>query len=431
MTFPAGFVWGAATAAHQVEGGNTNSDCWALEHTRPSFFVEPSADACDHAARYEDDIAILAALGLNAYRFSIEWARVEPEEGVFSLAALDHYRRVIDACWRRNVQPVATFHHFTNPRWVARDGGWNDDRIVDRFARYCERAGQTLGGELAYACTINEINLPDALGELMARVKAKYADRAAASAEALGAPIESFFLFAGVEGYTARAIAAHERAREAIKSAAPHVPVGMTMSIQECEPGGDAGAAAMRAYKRRVYAPYYVSASRDDFLGVQTYTRMIFGADGKAGRRPPAGAEVTQMGYEYRPQALAAACRDAWAAAQTPILVTESGIATQDDARRRSFIRSALEGVEAATAEGVDIRGYVYWTLLDNFEWMSGYAPSFGLVGVDRRTMARAIKPSAVMLGEIARANSLSVASTQADEVLSAGAAVGVNSPRD
>lgn len=429
MSFPADFVWGAATAAHQVEGGNTNSDCWALEHARPSFFAEPSADACDHFARYADDIAVLAALGLNTYRFSIEWARVEPEEGAFSQAALDHYKRVIEACWSRGVRPMATFHHFTNPRWVARDGGWADDRIVERFARYSAVTAASLGGELAYACTINEINIPDALVDLMARVKAKHPERKAAAEAALGAPLESFFLFAG-GGYTARALQAHTLARDAIKAAAPHVPVGMTMSIQECEAeSGDAAQAAMHAYKQRVYAPYYEAAKRDDFIGVQTYTRTMFAADGKASRRPPIGAEVTQMGYEYRPQALSAACRDAWAATQTPILVTESGIATKDDARRRAFIRAALESISAAMADGVDIRGYVYWTLLDNFEWMSGYAPCFGLVGVDRRTQARAIKPSAVMIGEIARANALDTKAAESDVALSAaGAAVGVGS---
>lgn len=426
MTFPSDFVWGAATAAHQVEGGNWNSDCWALESAKPSFFIEHSGVACDQFARYGDDLAILAGLGLNTYRFSIEWARIEPEEGAFSQQALDHYKRVIDACWTRNIQPMATFHHFTNPCWVTRDGGFQDDRFPDRFARYCETVAYAFGDQLAYAGTINEINLPDSLDQLMARVKAKYPERVAAGEAAIGAPIESFFLFAGIEGYTKRAIRAHELARDAIKSAAPHVPVGMTMSIQECEaePGGEAGVAA---YKQRVYAPYYQSAKRDDFLGVQTYTRMRFGADGKATRRPPPEAELTQMGYEYRPQALGAACRDAWAATQIPIIVTESGIATRDDSRRRAFIRSALESVSASMTDGVDIRGYVYWTLLDNFEWMSGYAPTFGLVGVDRRTMARAIKPSAVMIGEIARANSLEAATKSADQVLSAGAAVGVS----
>jgi len=401
-------VWGAATAAHQVEGGNWNSDCWALEHAAPSFFAEPSADACDHAARYDDDIAILAGLGLNAYRFSIEWARVEPEEGAFSQNALDHYKRVIDACWRRNIQPIATFHHFTNPRWVARRGGWTSNGFPDWFGRYCECTADALAGDLAYACTINEVNIPDALAPTMQRVREKYPDRTAAAELALGAPVQSFYLFAGGDGYAARAIEAHVQARDAIKAAAPHVPVGMTLSLQECEAeDADPAREALMAHKQAVCAPYFEAAKGDDFLGVQTYARAIFGVDGKQLRRPPPGAELTQMGYEFRPQALAATCREAWAATGVPILVTESGVATADDARRVAFIRDALAGVRAAIADGVDIRGYVYWTLLDNFEWMYGYAPTFGLVGVDRRAQTRAIKPSAAMLGAIARTNSL------------------------
>ncbi len=408
MSFPADFVWGAATAAHQVEGGNWNSDCWALEHAKPSFFSEPSADGCDHLARYEDDIAILAGLGLNAYRFSIEWARVEPEEGAFSQAALDHYRRVIDACRRREVRPIATFHHFTNPRWVAREGGWAVDGIVDRFARYCERTAQALAGELAYACTINEINIPDAIADLIAFGRHAHPESAEAAERALGAPLDGMFLFAGGCGFAERALAAHVKAREAIKAAAPHVPVGLTLSLQEVEAeGGAASEAAAKAYLEMAHTPYYETVKGDDFLGVQTYTRVRFSADGHQMHGPPEGAETTQMGYEFRPEALSAACREAWEATQVPILITESGVATADDTHRRAFIRRALAGVEADIAAGVDIRGYVYWTLLDNFEWLRGYAPTFGLIGIDRASMARTIKPSAVMLGEIARANAL------------------------
>jgi beta-glucosidase len=134
------------------------------------------------------------------------------------------------------------------------------------------------------------------------------------------------------------------------------------------------------------------------------------------------------MGYEYRPEALGAACRDAWTATGRPLLVTESGIATADDARRCAFIRAALESVRAAMTDGVDIRGYVYWTLLDNFEWMSGYAPTFGLVGVHRRTMRREIKPSALLLGEIARTNSMEASTCSEQPAPSAGAPVGVTS---
>src|SRR3984885_11051823 len=158
--FPANFLWGTATAAHQVEGGNTASDLWLMEMMKDSIFEEPSGDACDHYHLYPSDIALLKALGFGVYRFSIEWARVEPEEGFFSQAALDHYRRMIAACLANGIVPMVTFHHFTAPLWFTCDGGWEDAKSVDRFARYCERAGRALGDLIAYACTINEANIP-------------------------------------------------------------------------------------------------------------------------------------------------------------------------------------------------------------------------------------------------------------------------------
>src|ERR1700719_2548186 len=144
--FPPGFVWGAATAAHQVEGGNVKSDSWALEHASPSLFREPSGDAVDQYHRFAGDIALVAGLGLGAYRFSIEWARIEPEEGFFSQAALDHYQRCIDLCLAAGVEPVLTFHHFTLPLWQAKRGGFTDPAFADRFGRYCARAAKALAG---------------------------------------------------------------------------------------------------------------------------------------------------------------------------------------------------------------------------------------------------------------------------------------------
>ena len=137
--FPDGFLWGTATAAHQVEGGNTSSDLWLMEMMADSLFAEPSGDACDHYHLYPRDIALLKQLGFDTYRFSIEWARIEPEEGFFSKAALDHYRRMIAACLAEGVVPMVTFHHFTAPLWFTRDGGWENAKSVDRFARYCEQ----------------------------------------------------------------------------------------------------------------------------------------------------------------------------------------------------------------------------------------------------------------------------------------------------
>ena len=159
MSFPGGFLWGTATSAHQVEGGNVYNDSWLVEHLPSSPYAEVSGDACDHYHRYAGDIALMAGLGLGAYRCSLEWSRIEPEEGEFSTAALDHYRRVLDSCHEHGLTPMLTFHHFTSPRWIATAGGWESARTADRFARFCERSMRHLGDLVPYACTLNEPNL--------------------------------------------------------------------------------------------------------------------------------------------------------------------------------------------------------------------------------------------------------------------------------
>lgn len=159
LSFPNGFLWGVAGAAHQVEGNNVNSDTWLLEHTPGSPFVEPSGDACDHYHRYPSDIALIASLGFNTYRFSIEWARIEPEQGEFSYAALEHYRRMLAACHEHGLTPIVTYHHFTSPRWVAARGGWEVMANAELFARFCEQATAHLGDLIGAACTINQPNI--------------------------------------------------------------------------------------------------------------------------------------------------------------------------------------------------------------------------------------------------------------------------------
>ena len=165
--FPEKFLWGTATAAHQVEGGNTNNDWWEWEHAANTACVEVSGDACDHYWRYPQDLDILSELGFGAYRFSLEWSRIEPEEGEFSASQLDHYARVLDACHERNLLPVLTYHHFTTPLWATADGGWANPAIVDRFTRFCEHATERLGSRIGMACTINEPNVVTTIGYLM------------------------------------------------------------------------------------------------------------------------------------------------------------------------------------------------------------------------------------------------------------------------
>src|SRR5690349_12757814 len=157
-SFPDDFTWGAATSAHQVEGGNTNSDWWRLEHSDDAPTAEPSGDACDSYHRFGEDISLLAAAGLDSYRFSIEWARIEPAPGEFSTAALDHYQRMIDTCLGHDVEPVVTLHHFTNPAWMRDLGGWEAPGAEQRFATYVDKALSTLEG-VRRVCTINEPNM--------------------------------------------------------------------------------------------------------------------------------------------------------------------------------------------------------------------------------------------------------------------------------
>ncbi|HEY2445538.1 MAG TPA: family 1 glycosylhydrolase [Rhizomicrobium sp.] len=409
MQFPENFLWGTATAAHQVEGGNIASDLWLMEMVPNSLFAEPSGDACDHYHRYLDDLALLKDLGFGAYRFSIEWARIEPEEGFVSRAALDHYRRMIAACRALGIAPIVTFHHFTAPLWFTRDGGWTNMKSVDRFARYCEVAGRALGDLILYACTINEANVPmiiTAQREAGGRSRAESPQRFAEIARRCGGNAASWAPFLNCDGYVAspHLIAAHRKGYEALKSAGLSSPIGITLALLDLQ-AGPGGENLRRAADQLIQGQFLESARGDDFVGVQTYTRIRFGPKGQL--PPPDGAERTQMGYEFYPEALDATIRNAAGVSDCPVLVTENGIGTEDDSRRIDFTRRALQGVHAAIADGVDVRGYIHWSLLDNFEWLEGYRPKFGLVAVDRATQARKPKPSAYWLGEIARNNAV------------------------
>src|SRR5439155_1346939 len=297
--FPEGFVWGTATSAHQVEGGNWNNDWWMWEHDPASPCQEPSGDACDHWHRWPEDVRLLAELGFNGYRFSLEWSRIEPEDGEFSRAALDHYRRVCAACREQGVEPIVTFHHFTTPRWLAARGGWANPETADRFARFAARAAAHLGDVMGRACTLNEPNIVATFGYLHGLFPPGKRD------PDLRRRVNEVL------------IDAHRKATAAIRSGPGRPAVGLVLAMSDCQavPGGDA--------------------------------------------------------------------------------------------ERIEFVGRALGGVLACLADGIDVRGYVYWSLLDNFEWVLGYRPTFGLVAVDRATQARRPKPSARWLGAIAQANAL------------------------
>ena len=408
---PPGFLWGTAISAHQSEGNDTNSDNWLLENITPTRFSERSGDACDSYNRYAEDIALNASLGFNCYRFGIEWARIEPSPGQFSNAELDHYLRVLEACHAHKQTPVVTFNHFTVPLWFAERGGFEVADGADIFARYCGKATERLGPLMGMASTFNEANIQllfrlfnPALG-LGAGVR----EMLAAARKATGSEQFSSLIYADPERSQPILLAAHRKAYQAMKAARASLPVGVTLTTQEIQgvdESGAADAAITTEYEQKLYGDW-VQAARDsaDFIGVQTYTRLRFNRQGLV--LPPKGTELTAAGYEYYPQALGTTIRWAHKTIGKPIYVTESGIGTDDDARRITFIDEALESLHSCIAEGIPVHSYMYWSLLDNFEWSSGYKKHFGLVAVDLNTFKRTPKPSARYLGQRAKRNLL------------------------
>jgi beta-glucosidase len=385
ITFPDGFLWGTATAAHQIEGGNINNDWWVMEHDPTSGCADVSGDACDSFNRYPEDIALVAGLGFSSYRFSLEWSRIEPEDGEFSLVALDHYRRMAATCHEHGILPVVTFHHFTHPRWLAAAGTWEAVHAPDRFARFCDRATAHLGDLIGMACTLNEPNVVATMGWRHGVFPPRVRDRVRRDV------------------VNQSLVTAHRKAVDAIRSGPGDFPVGLTLSMTDyqLQPGGEEWLERLRRPSEDVFLE---ATGGDDYLGVQTYTRVRVGPEGFAG--PEAGVPTSQMGYEVWPEALEATIRRAWdKTGGLPVHVTENGIGTDDDEQRIDYVKRALGGVQHCLDDGLDVRGYFYWSLLDNFEWVLGYGPTFGLVAVDRETFERRPKASATWLGGVARAS--------------------------
>ncbi len=280
---------------------------------------------------------------------------------------------------------VPTLHHFTNPRSLARAGGWEDPRTARRFARYCAVVSEALGDLAAVFITINEPNIVALLGYENGTFPPGKRDEAARLR------------------VTDTFIDAHRRAVEAIRQIAPGTPVGMALAMADWQalPGGERELEKIRRLREDVFLE---ATEADDFVGVNTYTRHRIGPDGWMGNEP--GVELTTAGYEFWPEALEGTLRHAWrATGGRTLIVTESGVASDDDARRVEYIDRAIAAMRRAIDDGIDVRGYLHWSALDNFEWNHGYAQRFGLIAVDRATQERTLKPSCAHLGKIARSS--------------------------
>ncbi|WP_419702669.1 family 1 glycosylhydrolase [Promicromonospora sp. NFX87] len=392
-TFRPGFLWGASSAPHQIEGNNLASDWWKNEATMPG--MEPSGDAVDSYHRYREDMQLLADAGLDTYRFGIEWARIEPRAGYVSRAELAHYRRMIDTAFELGLTPVITLNHFTIPLWFAEEGGWTGDTAFERWRAYIDTVIPILT-DVEWVITFNEPNM------LSMMLKAQQLFDAGDAGDWVSPTVEG----ETNAGRAARLpdpdpeigrrfVALHRAVRDTLREGTG-AKVGWSVAslALTATPGNEDKLTAVR-YD---WEDLYLEASReDDFLGVQSYSSQSVDENGLVAHPPHPDNSLT--GAAYRPDALGMAVRHAAEVANVPVLVTENGIATADDARRIAYTEEALAGLAAAVGDGIDVRGYLHWSILDNYEW-GHWGPTFGLVAVDRTTFVRTPKPSLYWLGQ-------------------------------
>jgi beta-glucosidase len=395
--FPEGFLWGCATAAHQVEGNNHNCDWWEFER-RGGIRTGDSADpACDHYNRFREDFRLLGQLRNNAHRLSVEWSRVEPAEGQFDQAQIAHYRDVLSDLRERGMVAMVTLHHFTSPLWFTRRGGWTASGSPEAWLAFVRRVAEELGELAGLWCTLNEPNI--------------YAYQGWVTGEF--APGRRGDV-AGLYRVLAHMHDAHELAFRELKRITPQVPVGLAQNKWLLLPANRwhpverllAGTSqflldhwpAGPGRLRRV-----VEAS-SDYVGLNHYSGSLVSALGR--HLNPAWLHESDFGWAIQPEWMRH-CLEELAPLGKPVYVTESGIATADDDKRSQFLVDVLGQVWQAIENGVDVRGYFHWTSTDNFEWARGYSMRFGLVGVDLETQERTVKPSGKLFARIAGGNAL------------------------
>jgi beta-glucosidase len=403
--FPDGFLWGCATAAHQVEGGNHGSDWWEFER-RGGILTGDSADpACDQYRRFRDDFALLRGLHNNAHRLSIEWSRIEPAPGQFDRAQIEHYREVLTELRAQGMAPMVTLHHFTSPAWFSRRGGWAASGAPDAWLPFVRRVAEELGDLVELWCTVNEPNIYAYQGWLAGEFPPGH------RGDVLG--------LVRVLGNLRRA---HEAACRQLHRLTPGVPVGLAQHrwlMLPAEPRSRldrlaAGTASFfmdrwptggGRWGRVVEAP-------GDYVGLNHYSGSLVAFSlrhagmGFARRFNPPDLPVSDFDWAVEPGWLRT-CLEELGPLGRPVYVTEHGIAARDDRVRVDFLRASLGRLWEAIEGGVDVRGYFHWTSHDNFEWAHGYSMRFGLIGVDLASQERTVKPSGWLYGRIAEANAL------------------------
>jgi len=394
-------LWGSATSSHQVEGDNTNNDWWEWEQ---SGHTQPSGKACDHYNRFRDDFRLAKELGHNTHRFSIEWSRVEKEEGVWDQAEWDHYKAVVDELIKLDIEPIVSLNHFTLPLWLSRKDSWLNNDIVPLFGRYAVKAIEELGSRVRYWIAMNEPNILALLGY----VEGKWPPCKRSLPE--GLKVLKNMRKSHIEAYGLM----HEKAREEPGIKPPQIGIAKAVTaFHPCRHSSRLD--RLSTYLRgKFHNHVFISSSKKslDFIGLNYYFRQFI-HHARPFIRNPIGevcsythhknaGKLTDMGWEIYPEGLYEVIQS-FIRYKLPILITENGLATTDDALRQRYIRDHLKQLLRSIEEGAPVKGYLHWSLLDNFEWADGYRPRFGLINVDYATQKRTVTDAARYYSSIIR----------------------------
>ena len=399
IKFPQSFLWGAATSAYQVEGNNINCDWWQWEKETGR---ENSGSACRHYEFYEQDFDLAKSLNHNSHRLSIEWSRIEPEEGKFSQAELKHYIDVIISLRSRNIEPLVTLHHFTNPIWLSKSGGWENKRSVVYFLRYCDFMIRSLAKYVRYWITINEPNVYISHAYILGvwPPQAKSLPKAKA--------VEDNLVLAHIKAFSL----IHKIYKELCLF---EPSVSIAQNIQAFVPCTANLKNRFAAYFRDKWYNFgflnkIMRHKTMDFVGVNYYSRQLvelekwgisnLAVDVCKNNHHP--VKKNSLGWDIYPEGLYEALLKLKIYG-LPVIITENGICTQDDSLRWEYIYSHLKNIHLAMEKGVHLTGYLYWSLMDNFEWDKGFGPRFGLIDIDYNTYKRTIRESARKFAQVCK----------------------------
>jgi len=380
LKFPLGFAWGASTSSYQVEGGIENCD-WSKDF--------PAGKACDHYNRYEEDFDLLKKLNQNTYRFSIEWSRVEPEEGKFDEKEIKHYRQVTSALKKLDIEPFVGLWHWTNPLWIKNKGGWESKKIAYYFSRYAKKIVSSLKNNVKFWITINEPEIYTS-SSYVSGIWPPYK--------------KSIFSFISVIN---NLIKTHKEAYKTIKKIQPDAQVGIATNNTYYEALDDPISHLVKNIVERLDHFYILNKIKNyqEFIGLNYYFHnRIKGFKFNQNENKI----VSDLGWEVYPEGIYHVLKNL-RKYKKPIYITENGLADAKDKLRKDFIRDHLFWIHKAMEEGIDVKGYFHWSLMDNLEWHKGFEPEFGLIGIDYKTLERKPRPSAFYYAEICKNNSLTI----------------------